>query len=79
MIPKKYYKIIFTILMGTTMGFAITTINLLIAVLTNTTGWINALQAFPFLWLRAMLIATPVAYFIVPPLQKMTNKLVQAE
>lgn len=78
MIPKKYFKITFTVLMGITMGFSITVINLLIAVVTNTTSFSNALSAFPFLWLRAALIATPVAYFVVPPLQKVTNKLVQS-
>lgn len=79
MIPKKYQKITFTILMGVSMAFAITSINMLINLLSGTKASFEMLQAFPMLWLRSTLIATPVAYFIVPPLQKLTALLVQPE
>lgn len=79
MIPRKYYKITFTVLMGMSMGFAITIINSLLAVLGNPEQIMSIVQVFPLMWLRAIIIATPVAYFIVPPLQKMTEKLVKSE
>lgn len=79
MIPKKYQKITFTILMGMSMAFSITSINMLLTILTGTPVTWSMLQAFPFIWLRSTLIATPVAYFIVPPLQRLTEKLIKSD
>lgn len=77
MIPKQYRKITFTILMGMSMAFFITFINIVINVLGGM-RLDNIMAIFLVSWFRATLISIPVAYFIVPIIQRVVDKLVEA-